>query len=89
MSCEHVQHYRESEDVAAHDEDEKEDLGAAKDLTSPATGHHFSCVCHVVDVGVGEFELADYEAGVGCEDAEAYDEDGTTDADVVSGCGQW
>lgn len=75
MSCEHVQHYREMEDVAAHDEDEEEDLGASKDLKSPATGHHFSCVCHAVDVGVGEFKLADHEASVGCEDAEAYDED--------------
>lgn len=70
MSCKHVQHYRESEDVAAHDEDKEEYLSGAKYLTSPAACHHVSCVCHVVDLRVGEFELAEYETGIRREDTE-------------------
>ena len=59
--------------MAAHDKDQEEDLGAAEDLSTNSTSHDFACVGHVVDVGIGEFELANYVAGVRCDDAETYD----------------
>lgn len=59
--------------MAAHDEDQEENLGAAEDLSPDSPSHDFACVGHVVHAGVGEFELANYVAGVRCDDAKAYD----------------
>ena len=70
MGCEYVHHDGECENVAAHHEDEEQDLGGPEDFASYRAGHYFSCVGHVVDVWMGELELADHEAGVGCEDTE-------------------
>ena len=66
-----IHHDGKCEDVAAHGEDQEEDLGGPEDLSSYSSGHDFACVGHVVDVGVGEFELAKYVTSIGCDDAEA------------------
>lgn len=60
--------------MASHDEDEEHDLGCPKDFATHGAKHHLACVGHVVYAWVGEFELANDEAIVGCEDAQASDE---------------
>ena len=50
--------------MTTHHENEEEHLSSAEDLTADGTKQYFSCVAHVVDVRVAEFELSDYEAGV-------------------------
>ena len=74
MGCEHIHHDGECEDVAAHDEYKEQDLGGTEKFASYRTSQYFSCVCHIVDVWMGELELADHEAGVGCEDTQTQDE---------------
>ena len=61
--------------MAAHHKDEEQDLGGTEKLASYRASQHLSCVCHIVDVWMGELELANHEAGVGCEDTETQDED--------------
>ena len=73
MRSDRVHHDGERQDMAAHDENQEEDLGRAEHLSPDFPGHDFACVGHVVDAGVGELELANYIAGVRCDDAEAYD----------------
>ena len=63
---ERVEHNAEGQDVRSHDEDEEEDLSCPKEFAPKGTEHHISGVGHVVDVWVAQFELPDYEAGVGC-----------------------
>ena len=59
--------------MAAHHKNEEQDLGAAEKLASYTSSQYFSCVRHIVDVWISELELANYEASVGCEDAESQD----------------
>lgn len=70
MGCEYIHHDGECKDVAAHHEDEEQDLGGPEKLAAYRTSHYFACVGHVVDVRMGELELADDETSVGCEDTE-------------------
>ncbi len=70
-----VQHDGEGQDMTPHNEDKEDDLRGAKDLTADRTEQDFAGVGHVVDVRVAELELPDYEAGVGCQGAQADDED--------------
>lgn len=50
--------------MTTHHENEEEHLSSAEDLAADGAKQYFSCVAHVVNVRVAEFELSDYEAGV-------------------------
>ena len=69
-----VHHYGKGQDVRAHYEDEEEELRGAEDLAAPSAHEDFAGVGHVVDEGVGELELADYVARVGCDDTKSEDQ---------------
>ncbi len=77
MTRDGVHHNREGQDVTTHDKDQEEYLCCAEDFTSNGAGHDFTCISHVVNMGVCELELADDEASVGREDPEACDENDT------------
>ena len=66
-----VHHDGEGQDVAAHDEDKKHDLCGAKYFSPDGPEHHVASVSHIMDARVCEFELTDYVASVGRDDAEA------------------
>lgn len=74
MFCERIHHDGECQDMAAHDEDQEEHLSRTKHLAAYGTSHHFSCISHVVDVRIFQFELSDYVARVCCQDTQASDE---------------
>ena len=73
-----VHHDGKSQHMAAHDEDEEKHLRSAEDLPSPLAQHHFAGIGHVMHMWVSEFELAQNEASVRCEDTKTGDEDHTT-----------
>ena len=75
MSSEHIHHDGECQKMTTHNEDEEQHLSCPEDLSPDGTCHDFSCIGHAVDVWVCELELANDEAGVGCQDAQACDED--------------
>ena len=74
--------------MTAHDEDQEKDLGGTEDFSAYPPSHDFTCVGHVVDVGVSKFELTNYVAGIGRDDAETYDQDNTA-GEEVSGEPPW
>ena len=69
MICENVHHNRKGEDVAAHYKDVEDDLACSEDLSEDGSAEDFACVGHVVDVRVGELELAEHVASVSCDNA--------------------
>ncbi|KAI4184040.1 MAG: hypothetical protein LQ346_006185 [Caloplaca aetnensis] len=70
-----VHHDAEGEDVGAHDKDDEEHLGDAEDLAPDRTKQDHARVGHIVDLRVGELELADDIASVCRQDTETQDED--------------
>lgn len=74
--------------MTAHDEDQEKDLGGTEDFSAYPPSHDFTCVGHVVDVGVSKFKLTNYVAGIGRDDAETYDQDNTA-GEEVSGEPPW
>ena len=76
--CENIHHDRECEDMATHHKDVEYYLCSSKDFSEDWPTQHFSSVCHVVYMRVRKLELSEHVAGVGCEDAQAGDEDYTT-----------
>lgn len=56
--------------MAAHHKDEEQDLGGTEEFSSYGPSQYFSCICHIVDVWMGELELANHESSIGCEDTE-------------------
>lgn len=74
MVRERVHHDGEGQDMTAHDENQEEHLSPTEHLAAYGTSHNFSCISHVVDVRIFQFELSDYVARVCCQDTQASDE---------------
>ena len=60
-------------------------MGGAEYFSPDPPSHDFTCVGHVVDVRVGKFELTNHVAGIGCDDAEGYNQDDTAGGEVSRG----
>ena len=75
MGSDSVEHDCEGEDVGGHNEEKEDELGDAEEFPAEGTEEDHTCVGHIVDLGVASFELADYVAGVGCEEAQEEDEE--------------
>lgn len=56
--------------MAAHHKDEEQDLGGTEKLASYRASKYFSCICHIVDVWMGELELTDHKSSIGGKDTE-------------------
>ena len=70
-----VHHDGEGQDVAAHDEDQGEHLSRVEDFAPDSAKHDFSCVGHVVNVGISHLELSDHVAGICCKNTQTGDKD--------------
>ena len=68
--------------MAAHGEDQEKYLGGAEDFSPDPSSQDFTCIGHVMDIRVGEFELTKYVAGIGCDDAKTCDENNTAGGEV-------
>ena len=77
MRSDRIHHDRERKYMAAHREDQEENLSAAEHFPPDPASHDFARVSHVVDMRIGEFELSNHIAGIRRDDTEAYDQDDT------------
>lgn len=70
-----VHHDTEGQEVAAHDEDAKEELAQAEEFTAKRAHQDFSRIGEVLNVGVAFSEQSNVVTGVGRENSETNDED--------------
>ncbi len=64
--------------MAAHDEDEEQDLSNTKDLSTDRPKQDFAGVGHTVYMGILLLELSNDISGVGGHDTETDEKDDTT-----------
>lgn len=86
MLSQGVHHDSKRKDVAPHDEDQEEQLCSSEDFAANGTEKNLASVGHAVDVRVAHLELAQVVTGVGCENAEANDEDDRAAEYCVKSC---
>ena len=70
-----IHHDAEGQDVRTHEEDDEEHLRDAKDFASDWTKQDLTGICHIVDLWMRQFELANDIARVCCQNTKAEDED--------------
>lgn len=75
MLSQGVHHHRKCEQMAPHNEDEKNNLRRAHELTPKPPEKHVASVCHAVHMRISQFELSEGVAGIRGKDAETDDED--------------
>lgn len=64
MASEGVQHHAEGQDMAAHDEDQEDQLESAEHFSPEPAQQDFPSIGHAVDMRVRQLELADHIARV-------------------------
>lgn len=73
-----VHHDGKGDNVAAHDEDGKQDLAQSEELATKPTQEDLSGIRQVMNVRVSLAKLADDISGVQCNNTESDDEDDRT-----------
>lgn len=72
MVCKRVHHNGKREDMAAHHENQDDQLGTAEELPAETAHEDFARVCHIVHMGILQSKLAEHIASVRGDQAEAY-----------------